>query len=147
MGIPFLLTISFLLHVISLAAIYFLWKQMNGGQTPVNQDTKDMVKWMEAYLEEIRYENDKLQQHAAAYGLSDSSMQVQDKQEISIQTSKQGLMPDESALTDQVKDQTDMSLEAQILQLHSQGKRTEEIAKELGCGKTEAALIIKFHAK
>ncbi|MDY0396397.1 hypothetical protein RWE15_21250 [Virgibacillus halophilus] len=40
-----------------------------------------------------------------------------------------------------------MSTEAKILQLHQQGKQTEEIAKELGCGKTEAELVIKFHAK
>ncbi|MDY0396396.1 hypothetical protein RWE15_21245 [Virgibacillus halophilus] len=63
MGVPFLLVISFLLHIVSLAAIYFLFKQLTAKQEKNKQLPEDFLELMDTYLEEIRFENDKLKQH------------------------------------------------------------------------------------
>jgi len=45
------------------------------------------------------------------------------------------------------QDEVETSLEAQILQLHTNGETIDDIAKKLNCGKTEAEIIIKMHQK
>ncbi|MFD2208852.1 DUF6115 domain-containing protein [Virgibacillus halophilus] len=146
MGVPFLLVISFLLHIVSLAAIYFLFKQLTAKQEKNKQLPEDFLELMDTYLEEIRFENDKLKQHLEKH-TPRTLPQKENTQETASERQTNEHSMDAIAGLSQAKDQTEMSTEAKILQLHQQGKQTEEIAKELGCGKTEAELVIKFHAK
>lgn len=146
MSTSFLFTISFLLHIVTLAAIYFLFRQYTAQRENTNQSTEDFAVLMDNYIEEMKAENDKL--------LSQLQQQEEKKTPAKMEKPMDQAMDareekDTSLLVDTHSlsgDQAELSLEAKVLQLHRQGKKPDEIAKELHCGKTEAELIIKFHA-
>ncbi|GGA62786.1 hypothetical protein [Ornithinibacillus halotolerans] len=46
-----------------------------------------------------------------------------------------------------VQDDVEVSLQSRIMRLHNDGYTVEEIARSVGCGKTEAELIIKIYEK
>lgn len=142
--------ISFLLHGISILAIYLLLKdkQRSGG----NEQTENMMK---ETLEEIRRENKRLQNL-----LEESNQQDNYKEETKqapLISAEQNPEPSEieaqevsnvdAFQTVNYQDEVETSLEAKILQLHAKGETTDSIAKKLNCGKTEAEIIIKLHQK
>ncbi|MHA6251269.1 DUF6115 domain-containing protein [Oceanobacillus sp. CAU 1775] len=151
--IPFLLIISFLLHIISLVAIFQLIKQRQ--QNKPQDSSQEVMELLEVYLTEIREENNRL----------DTLLKKQSKPVISDEAAKKPLKkevheapieveePEEIEDTSEIdeilkevpQDQLNASLESRVLQLHAQGKSIETIAKELDCGKTEAELIIKLY--
>ena len=146
-----LLIISFLLHIITLFAVYQLFKELQSSKR--NQGT-DIENLFAVYLEEFKEENRKLQDALKQPG-ERSPVQKDAPQpavpfEQILKTAEQAASPadvldeqDESAIK-QVEDQFEASLQSQILLLHKQGKNIEEIARQLGCGKTEAELVIKM---
>lgn len=143
----FLFSISFILHIITICAIYLLLKQIQ----QLKQDSpNDMTSLMETYLQEIKDENDQLQTalaikpdkaHNEQDGHSETAI-VKEKQLANTTTINEAFTLPEI----DVKDQVESSLQAKVLQLYEQGHSSTEIAKKLNCGKTEAELIIKLHA-
>lgn len=148
--VSFLLIISFLLHILSLFAIYQLFKQQQSGGK--ESDSQEVMEVLEIYLGEVKEENNRLQsllekQKQQLDGLNEES------EGVSNQVFKENTKtePAFSNLDNLIEDipeyQVDASLESRVLQLHSKGKTIEEIAKTLDCGKTEAELIIKLYQK
>lgn len=146
--------ISFLLHGISILAIYLLLKdKQNAGG---NGQTESILK---ETLEEIREENRRLQ------GLLEESDQRREMPFNQKEERKQAPLVSAEKNTDSpvteahetadgndyqtavYQDEVETSLEAKILQLHANGETTDSIAKKLNCGKTEAEIIIKLHQK
>ncbi|WP_156289089.1 DUF6115 domain-containing protein [Oceanobacillus salinisoli] len=147
--VSFLLIISFLLHILTLYAIFVLFKQVNSQQ---RADTTEITELFESYLEEIKEENSRLQKE----------LQKKNSSEVLPFNNKKEGMADEPANQEPTKQEPDLepiievgdmndaveaSLEAKVLQLHHQGLSITEIAKRLNCGKTEAELIIRLHQK
>ncbi|MDY0408185.1 DUF6115 domain-containing protein [Virgibacillus soli] len=139
----FLLTISFILHAISLFAIYVLVKR--GSIVEKTPSKEEIIQLFDQYLAEIKEENQKLQQNIQYKenvrkhpSFTQSKTSVRPTEEITFQ--------DELPIEENV-DEIETSLQAKVLQLYNQGKTIEEIASKLGCGKTEADLIVKFNKK
>jgi|SRR5690625_4567612 len=138
--VSFVLIISFLLHIITFAAIYQLLKQI---QTVKQSNTDDIQEVLETYLQEIREENNRLQKSV--------TMDEPNKQKPA-QTIKDAkfdideMMAEEDQIyINENKDQMETSLHSRILQLYDKGLSETEIAQQLNCGKTEAELIIKLY--
>ncbi|GIO21992.1 hypothetical protein [Oceanobacillus sp. J11TS1] len=148
--------ISFLLHGISILAIYLLLKsKQNAG---VNEQTQSVLK---DTLEEIREENRRLQNLLQEDSQPDKTAFKHEK------TSSEEMKPEplnrkqgdtvplvikdqeisglDAYQTIALKDEVETSLEAKILQLHAKGETVDNIANKLNCGKTEAEIIIKLH--
>lgn len=143
--ISFLLIISFLLHLISIYAIYMLNKQLRK-----KEDTTEIAQLFEAYLQEIKKENDRLQNDLKRYthNKSDKPIVVQtEKKERILDHGMKDTEKEWLKHVEQVNDSLESSLEARVLQLHHQGLSVTDIAKKLDCGQTEAELIIRFHKK
>lgn len=151
--ISFLLTISFLLHIVSLTAIYAMYKQLTAPKT---DDTKDVIQLMEAYLEEIKLENERLQEELSQSmnhpqpapnrpNIKVANPQISNTKEQSNaqETDEPPVLP----IDIDIQDDMEVSLQSQILKLHHEGLSHDEIARKLGCGKTEVDLILKFHEK
>jgi hypothetical protein len=143
----FLLIISFLLHIISITAIFALSKQLMA--TKPNDDIREIVNLMESYLEDIKHENIALQQELSK---TQSTNHVNPKtEENMVPPTINDIENTDNSLPildeQQVNDQVEVSLQSRILKLYQEGTSMEEIARKLGCGKTEVELIIKFHEK
>ncbi|WP_068672375.1 hypothetical protein [Oceanobacillus sp. Castelsardo] len=144
--ISFLLIISFLLHIISIYAIYMLNKQVQK-----KEDTTEIAQLFEEYLEEIKKENTRLKNDLKRYphNKSDKPIEVQvDKKNKLVDSHiMEGSEKEWLKNVDKVNDSLESSLEAKVLQLYHQSLSVTDIAKKLDCGKTEAELIIRFHEK
>lgn len=129
--VPFLFVISFIMHLVTLSIIILLYRQNKLIDTKEKDEFEQMF---ERYLVEIREENDRLQ------NLSKVSLKphVQNKQK---EVEYEPLIVKEQ----EVQDELETSLTANILSLSEKGYTPTEIAQKLHCGKTEAELIIKFH--
>lgn len=126
----FLLIISFLLHIVAFVAIFQLYKQ---AQIPKKESaSQDMIELFDMYLAEVKEENNRLEKT-----LQDKDEKVMEKEAQHSYT-----LPE---VDDNVEFET--SLQAKILQMHTQGMSNEEIARKLNSGKTEVDLIVKLHAK
>lgn len=142
--LSFLVTVSFLLHVIFFIIIYYLFQQI---QSLKQVKTKEVTDLFEHYLQEIKQENRRLETKVTSnhsYDLHKDMVQpapntIPHERNSAIINEEKHILP-----TEAINDHYEASLEAQILQLHDQGNPIEEIAKKLDCGKTEAALVIKF---
>ncbi|GAB3067196.1 DUF6115 domain-containing protein [Virgibacillus ainsalahensis] len=134
--IPFILIISFLLHITTLFAVYQLLKQINVLK---KKKISESAELFEKYLQEIKDENSRLQEH-----LVEHKTETTDTSE-SMPSSVDDALIAHSPSIDNA-DKVEASLQARILQLHNKGLSETEIAQKLNCGKTEAALIIKIHA-
>ncbi|WP_040980157.1 DUF6115 domain-containing protein [Oceanobacillus jeddahense] len=145
--------ISFLLHGISILAVYLLLKdrQNNSG----NKQTENVLK---ETLEEIRKENrmlqELLQEDRQFYKKTADKDEIKQTPLIPVKDDDETPVAAEKKLEDIEKlssdiyhDEVETSLEAKILQLHANGETVDEIAKKLNCGKTEAEIIIKMHQK
>ncbi|MGJ9458884.1 DUF6115 domain-containing protein [Oceanobacillus sp. CF4.6] len=144
--VSFLLIISFLLHLAALGAIYKLFQQI---QTLKSQDTKEIEGLFEAYLQEIKEENSRLQAQLKANQKNKSSITAK-KQQGPEQESQPAhwLEGDMEQLLSPVEaDTLEASLESKVLQMHSEGLAIGDIARNLDCGKTEVEIILKLHKK
>ncbi|CEI84275.1 swarming motility protein SwrB [Oceanobacillus oncorhynchi subsp. incaldanensis] len=146
--------ISFLLHGISILAIYLLLKNRQNANG--NKQAENVLK---ETLEEIRKENRMLQRLLEEDKQPDKSPVKHDsikkyppfppaekKKEGAAMTEKE-TQPIEDFQPAAYQDEVETSLEAKILQLHTNGETIDDIAKKLNCGKTEAEIIIKMHQK
>jgi len=145
----FLLMISFLLHLLTLVAIYQLFKQIQTyKQAKATETTKDITDLLEAYLDEIKDENNRLQMELTK-SRSSSTPETSNGATPSLEKIEQTSIDStyEEAPYFDTDDSIETSLQAKILQLSHQGYDADEIAGKLNCGKTEAALIIKLQEK
>jgi|SRR5690625_2394327 len=142
-----MLFISFIIHGILLAIIYYLFKQVMELK---KNDTKEISQLLEKYLNDIKQENIHLKDMLA----SKNSQQKQHYKKVTHMHSSKDLQQTKD--NDELDENRDIhihsnndvietSLQAQILQLYNQGLTVDHIAKELNCGKTEAELIIKLY--
>lgn len=140
----FLLTISFLLHAISLYLIYHLYVT-NKKNVKEKQNQAEIIQIFDTYLKEIKEENKRLisfhekRQHE---NNTTNEKQTKHKKEHKLQDKMENRLTD---LIDKSNDSIETSLYAKVLQLHQKGLAVDDIAKQLDCGKTEAELIIKFY--
>jgi DNA-directed RNA polymerase specialized sigma24 family protein len=140
----FLFIISFLLHIISITAIYALSKQLSGAK---QHDNTELVSLMESYLEEIKEENKILQEKLAKEDKDEShktNTTTPNIKAIRKEEKETYLFP---KIEDEALDQVEVSLQSKILKLHQEGNSPEEIARILACGKTEVELLLKFQEK
>jgi DNA-directed RNA polymerase specialized sigma24 family protein len=140
----FLFIISFLLHIISITAIYALSKQLSGAK---QHDNTELVSLMESYLEEIKEENKILQEKLSKEDKDESHKTDTTPNIKAIRKEEEKetfLFP---KIEDEALDQVEVSLQSKILKLHQEGNSPEEIARKLACGKTEVELLLKFQEK
>lgn len=142
----FLFIVSFLLHIISIVAIYALSKQLSMNKS---NDSSEFISLMENYLEEIKEENRRLQKELANIQPTaknvDPPINVEDEPSLIVEEHEE--IPISVPGSDTVKDEVEVSQHSRILQFYKEGLNAEEIARKLGCGKTEVELIIKFQEK
>lgn len=145
--------ISFLLHGISILAIYLLLKdRQNAGG---NKQTEKILK---ETLEEIQRENRTLQNLLAEEKQPDKK--PFNNEEVKPESLKPQIENKENDAQSEMEwpdieipqsaayqDEVETSLEAKVLQLHTNGETIDDIAKKLNCGKTEAEIIIKMYQK
>lgn len=147
-----MLTLSFLINIILLAAVFYLFKEIQALKE--NQPTH-ITAVFEKYLEEIREENDRLQAN-----LSSSPIQMPTKKphrhqdilqkEVKTQSDlKSKSEVDSSFMPEsvQAKDIAETSHQARILQMYEKGLTSEEISRSLNCGHTEVELTLKLYRK
>lgn len=146
-----IITIIIIFHLVLFGFMFYLYYQL---QSLKKANNEDITQLMGTYLDEIKYENERLQLQLKA------SPHNQEKQ--AKNSSIQFPPPPTQQVTHHEQEETvgkwtehieredkaeTPSIESQVLQLHEQGLSTEDIAKQLGCGKTEVALIINFHTE
>jgi hypothetical protein len=166
--LAFLLTISFLLHALSLWIIILLYLRLakvKEVEKQHQQMTEEMEQTFSTYLLEWKEENERFLAELAAI-LSNRSRPDHSPPADSAKTRAEGnetAAPNEETETealpsyfpniDEIKDIIDirqqpaLSLADHAWQLYEQGKTIEEIAKILHKGKTEIELLLKFHQK
>jgi uncharacterized membrane protein YhiD involved in acid resistance len=153
--VSFLLIISFLLHLVTIAALYQLIKKVQKIENESNDI--DIVVALERSLEEIKKENNRFER----------LLKERDKETSSHQKEKKNVKnTDEvSAKNDSIQQKTsnqnenlthllgespgyevEASIESQVLKLYQEGQAVETIAKQLDIGKREVELIIKMYA-
>ena len=148
-----LLIISFLLHLITLAAIFQLLKKVQEMENTAKSD--EFTGALERTLKEIKAENDRLQALMADQKVYSKEEVKQENRVNDLTTEKaptNETQPIEEADVDHLIGDApgyklEASLESRVMQLHAKGLTIEEIAKTLNCGKTEAELIIRFYNK
>lgn len=143
--VSFLIIISFLLHFITFTAIYMLFQQLKNAK---KQDMNEIMELFDTYLQEVKDENNRLQQVLRDHNQRSDNMYQQVKP-----TKQPEIEMDEFEqlqaipIPDAVGDTVTASLESRVLQMHNQGLPIDEIARNLNCGKTEVEIIIKLREK
>ncbi|WP_337020083.1 DUF6115 domain-containing protein [Oceanobacillus massiliensis] len=144
--VSFLLIISFLLHLVAIAAIYKLFQQLHTFKT---QDSAEIEALFDKYLQEIKRENSRLQEELQQEKNTQRPVKSEpaaadpaDKSE-----ADSDIEPDFLPADIEYTDTMEASLESRVLQLHQEGLPIGEIARKLNCGKTEAEIIVKMHQK
>lgn len=145
-----MLTISFILHVIVLIAIYYLFNQVIENK---ENHSQEINKLFEKHINEIKEENVRLEAILRENKEAKSRHMNHDKKtddhvrkNEETQENLQGYSLNYPDIEAESKDDTiETSLQAKILQLHNQGLSVDYIAKKLNCGKTEAELIINLY--
>ncbi|NBJ68376.1 MULTISPECIES: hypothetical protein [Clostridia] len=134
-----LLIISFLLHIVTLTAIFQLFKRLKDSE---RYDTSEMNALFTEYINEIKQENVHLQQQLAQ---QKNNPPQEEKREVEKQEHISS--PEIESIHNETKPQDEMktSLQGKILQLYSKGFTPSEIAQQLNCGKTEAELTVKLY--
>lgn len=134
-----LLIISFLLHIVTLTAIFQLVRRLKNNNE--RYDTSEINALFTDYINEIKQENLHLQQQLA----QGKKYSQEEKGEVDKQ---EHISPSEiESIHNEKKPQDEMttSLQGKILQLYSKGFTPSEIAQQLNCGKTEAELTVKLY--
>lgn len=146
----FFIIISFFIHALSLAAIYLMYQQLQHSK---QQQIKEMDQLMHSYIQQIQQENHELQEVLQKTSNLEQSGQTNQQyvsvaQDDNVTKETNQEQPEEwdteSVMQTSEGDRVETSLESRVLQLHQAGVPINEIAKQLGCGKTEASLIIQF---
>ncbi|KGX88419.1 hypothetical protein [Pontibacillus litoralis] len=163
----FLITVSFLLHGVTLFIIVMLAKRVskaNELELQQQQVAKEIEDTFTAYLLEIKEENERLLNRIEENGYNDYRVNASTgpKEHGVHQTVPENEYASNSAKEDssthlkqqhytppQAKEEEiyTPSLQSSIYQLHLQGLTNEEIAKQLDCGKTEVELTLKINGK
>lgn len=166
--LAFLLTISFLLHALSLWIIILLYLRLakvKEIEKQQQQMTEEMEQTFSAYLLEWKEENERFLAELAAI-LPNRTQTDHSPPKDSAEPQAEGnetTAPSEETETealpsyfpniDEIKDVVDIRQQpasfaaARVRQLNEQGKTVEEIAKILKKGKTEVELLLKFRQK
>lgn len=151
-----LLMISFILHLITLAAIFQLLKKVQQMENMSNSD--ELTAALERSLEEIKAENDRLQTLMTNQKVYSREQVKQDDQDNTIDEPADEKVPTNETQPVEKEDvdyligdapgyKVEASLESRVMQLYAKGLTIEEIAKTLDCGKTEAELITRLYNK
>lgn len=152
--VSFLLIISFLLHLITLAVILQLVKKLQKIEN--EPESKEVALALERSLDEIKQENDRLQALLDKSALASSRKEKEPRVEPKTSSKSEYIPIAEKEDSDHGLDKllsagptykVEASLESRVMQLYQEGLSIEEIAKRLDCGKTEAELIIKLYNK
>lgn len=151
--LEFLIFASFIIHAITLTALYMLLKHVNSRN---NSHANEMDSVMATYVEQIRQENNQLQAALRTH----TPMNETNQEHQLVRTSEPDSSNEEDQPTDDSgewneegislksgEDTVETTLESRVLQLHHAGLPIDMIAKQLHCGKTEASLIIQFQHK
>lgn len=152
-----LLILSFLLHAILLIAIYQLYQQLQQIKQTKENESHHVVQ---QFIAEIKEENKRLQDKLAGQPTSPyvrEYHEITDEPNYTATLGTQQTVPTSTGksmsrvdsiteLTDEKREQMDVSFEGHVLQLYQQGFNTDQIAKQLGSGRTEVDLIIKFQS-
>ncbi|WP_100330937.1 DUF6115 domain-containing protein [Bacillus xiapuensis] len=162
--------ISFLLHAVSLFAVILLFTRQNRLIEVKKQQqkiAKDMEEMMEAYLIEMKEENEKFirelsepvkepppapsdKQTAKAEGAKGTSpnlaLTLPSLQRARAANGYKSISSQEQAVEEETEEASASpdNIESRIFQLRNQGMSNEEIAKKLNKGKTEIELALKF---
>ncbi|QDP40202.1 hypothetical protein [Radiobacillus deserti] len=164
-----LVMMSLFLHVLSFIAIRLLLNKVNKlsqTESNYNQRVSEMEDLFATYLEEIKLENEKLEQAMNQTRIHEQTRPSSIISEIEPASIKKQAVKDESPKKGHIKnipaiepekrkeyapptelpveDTVEQSLQSKVYQLHDQGFSVEEIAKQLDCGKTEVDLMLKF---
>lgn len=150
-----LFLISFVLHIISITAIFLLFQQIQATK----QNQKDQLEsLLKSFVEDIREENERLQKSLQS---NLSSQQSEPNRNVNtqhthtnktdrsvsnrlVQNVKAEHITNKLVQAENREDQIETSVESKILQLHEQGLSHEEIAKKMNRGKTEVELFLKM---
>lgn len=137
--ITLLFIISFLLHGILLMIVFKNAREKKQWKHANNQETEAILH---QFLEDIKHENvvleQKLSKLSRAEDYKSSTKNEMPSQEESF-FSKKSLQKDAETY--------EPSLQGQVHQLYAAGMPIENIAKQLGRGKAEVELMIKFEGK
>jgi DNA polymerase I-like protein with 3'-5' exonuclease and polymerase domains len=149
--VSLLLIISFLLHLLSLYAIYQLFQYIKKQE----RGADEITDLFESYLQEFRQENailkeqvqnsNKEGQRVSLYETVRPDEEESPKEEAVEEKRNDDAAPKFPEID--VQDQVEASLESRVLQLESQGVPPDNIAKQLNCGKTEVELILNLYKK
>lgn len=134
-----LFIISFLLHGVLLFMVLQNTREKNGWK---HANQQEMEATLHQFLEEIKQENAILEQ-----SLSKQVHTEEDRSTVKrdIPFKEQTLRSKESLQKD--AEAYEPSLQGKVHQLYESGISIEKIAKQLGRGKTEIELMIKFKGK
>ncbi|KEF39904.1 hypothetical protein M670_00928 [Schinkia azotoformans MEV2011] len=143
---PYMLTISFILHVFAFFWIFLLsmrLKRTNEIEERQAEIQKEIEDLFQSYLLEMKEENEKL------LNLIDKSKPPINKREKvtqqSYQTQEKPKPKEYTPPMPSAQDRFEQSLNSKVVLLHEQGFKAEEIAQKLNKGKTEIELILKFN--
>ena len=152
-----LLIISFLIHIVVLIALFQLYQQ---NQRIMQERDDTLNTKMQQFINEIKQENNNLQQQLIQMKTPPVVSNLQEnvheresnmKPTVTQNTSKQYVVEENKStgqtitdLTEERKEEIELSLEGKILQLYKAGFDAAEIAEKLTCGKTEVELILNL---
>ncbi|EKN63910.1 coupling factor for flagellin transcription and translation [Schinkia azotoformans LMG 9581] len=143
---PYMLTISFILHVFAFFWIFLLsmrLKRTNEIEKRQAEIQKEIEDLFQSYLLEMKEENEKL------LNLIDKSKPPINKREKvtqqPYQTQEKPKPKEYTPPMPSAQDRFEQSLNSKVVLLHEQGFKAEEIAQKLNKGKTEIELILKFN--
>lgn len=163
---PLLLAISFILHLFALFWIFLLSMRLKRAneiekrQAEIQNEIEDLFQ---SYLLEMKEENEKLlnligkstnhagmEQKPPANNRKMTHQIYQTQNPEKLRTSSQQEKPKPKPKeyippVPIVEDRLETSLNSQVVLLHEQGFKAEEIAQKLNKGKTEIELILKFN--
>jgi hypothetical protein len=154
--ITFLITISFLLHAVSLFALILLFQRQNNmkhREKKMQQTAAETEEMMSVFLMELKEENEKLINQ-----LSKKAPEQKEPAPIPHETPRDDavvlppIVPRAAAVKayDGAKKKPEQPLKEQsaaerMIELKKQGFSEEEIARELQIGVTEVQLSLKFY--
>ncbi|GEM03408.1 swarming motility protein SwrB [Halolactibacillus miurensis] len=157
-----LILLSFLLHMVTFIVLrhYYLKQQSyQSEQHTFQEEKKELEQLLMSYLIEMKEENDRLldafntmQKQDIEKNASSTSVthHLDEDEQISKDQAEKSVSKEQSytPLVDAIEDQPvayQKSYQAEIIERYEKGETPEQIAKALNRGKTEVALIIKFH--
>lgn len=153
-----LLTFLFILQFVSFFLIALLFTRLSNAKDIEKQHEefmKEMDDAVSAYLFEIKDENNRLIEELAITNETNPLIKKEEKTPIDeipfsprstvSKSAVAKLYQQASPVKETVESKTDLSPQNQVLALSNAGKSIEEIAKQLGKGKTEIELMLKFH--